>query len=55
MIILCIILGIIAGFSLAFSIIIHRIKRSNDIGDSTASFLDFSKEPLNMIASKDRM
>lgn len=49
------ILALFAGFSFAFYIIVSNVKKTNDIGDSKASFHHFSEKPLRMIYSKDRV
>ncbi len=45
-IIMSLILGVTAGVGLALDIVLHGIRKSNDIGDSTGSFEDFGKLKL---------
>ncbi|MBP3338974.1 MAG: hypothetical protein J6L69_06195 [Lachnospiraceae bacterium] len=50
MILLAIILGIILGVSLSFGITMLVVKASNDLGDSTGSFNQFTNGTMKYLS-----
>ena len=55
MVFFIILLGIGVGFSLASLVTAFLVSRSNDIGNSKGTFNDFTKKPLKIIQSKNRI
>lgn len=52
---LAVVFGILAAFALALFLVSHWTKKSNDAGDSTGTFEDFSRYDLFVMAKFDNV
>lgn len=55
MLLFSIIIGFIIGFTISFYIVVKIADKTNNYGDSTGEFYDFSKLPIHIKNSKNNI